>query len=443
MYVLVDDRPGERLVLERRGLPPNLLGRIALSLMLLVPAGLAVAMFLHPTAPGVIFGAILLALAALFAGFGSAMGDWSRLAFDAPAGLLEARWAGFFLWGRSTTRIPFDRIVALSIAAGAEGEGVLDLTIEIGYRDGREKTRELSAPLRVRALDRRPEAMDLFFRVARILGWKAWRVRRSDPRRLDLEGARERRPGVRDLPAPGEAADYDSDEAVGRIADPGTRTAPFDPAKLGGRFKVAEWKPGHSVRVRRDPIHPMAAVVNGVGAAFVVAVVMFWMILPQAADYVPLLVRWYWTTVLSAGALAGVAAALASLRLGGALDVAFDWTDRRMTWREGATGREVPFDRLLRLVLRGWRKKEQETKGSGKDRRTETYWVYWCELEVHDTAGRGILAVTDETRDDPDVPYLASLPLAVDLAKSLEIPWRWMEYAEPSFLRYWRTWLFH
>jgi hypothetical protein len=101
-------------------------------------------------------------------------------------------------------------------------------------------------------------------------------------------------------------------------------------------------------------------------------------------------------------------------------EVVLDWARNEARFRRGNSTRTFTLGDAREVVVRGW--------SGGASRRLPSYRMYWCEAELRFATGTGLLLSTDPSTD-PDVPYRPMLSLAVELARALGVPWRWVTYA--------------
>lgn len=82
----------------------------------------------------------------------------------------------------------------------------------------------------------------------------------------------------------------------------------------------------------------------------------------------------------------------------------------------------TPFADLRRIVLRGHSTVVMPDGGP------HPWALYWCELEIV-SAERSIAVSGPKCWGDPETPHRLMLPLAVELAEAMGLPWSWREYA--------------
>lgn len=434
MLVVVEEVPGRRLALVRQDPPPHRARRVAVLLLWLAGIVVSAVAFVLPGSDSFFFHATLAALLFLpgYVAFNDLRGRltyWSHLAWDADRARFEARLAGRWLFGSRVVSIPFSRIDALGFEIGSEEGWPLQILMRLDYRGeaAPQESRRISIPFRVAALDRRAEGMDLLCRVARIMGRRAYAVRRADHRclRLDLpaEGAPERGALI-PVPPCAEPADYENDAvAQALFVPPPPAVPPFDfyPQRPIGQYTVEEWAPGRRVRIEREQdisgdLLGAASAGSGIMCLVSVGAALLFeltgMVAAPRRDAV----------------LVGVAAGLADVgrRLYGASGRAatFDWPAREAVYRRYGRTRRAPLDAIAEVVLRGRERLERLS--------SVPHPFFWCEVVVR-LGGASDEEVVLETRDacdDPDTPYQQALPLAAGLASALGVPFRWEEYAD-------------
>ncbi len=430
MHTIERDDPGQRLAIRWRGLPPELGKKIFITLFLLpflvVPL-FAVAALVKDISGVLVFGLIgffWYGAIALFLFFAGQIGAyWSRLEWDTARGW-TAKHVGICLWGWKNYSVQPGRLRAIKFEIGAEGGGPLAINLHLRFDDDA-KGRSVQIPLCVKDLNRRPEAMDLLFRIARIGGWQGYRVLRSDPRNLDIELLRKADPttNAQSVPTMIERARYETDVAVARFQEPELTVALFKPEHLKvlwGVFPVTDWRPGDKVRLFIPAIPRSGIITGAVIGAIAGGVAGF--LGSEIANF-KVLARWCFG-VLGA-AIGGLGAGIGMRFAFPEREHVFDWAAGQATFRRAEKARVVPLTEIQGVLLRGQKAMHTERH----DKHDHSYTAYWCELIVVLPGPDVTLVTTDESRDDPDPPYRLSLSMAVELARALNVPWRWEEYS--------------
>jgi len=200
-YRIEDEHPGRALRLKWHGRPPATWALWApyLATLLLVIVLAAVAFFLrtqlneimHQGLAGPSDGLLALVLtamaSALYAGTvirGSyhgamACGYWSELDWNAASGRFSGKFVGVPLIGNRRLDVPLAQINGLQFEVGPEDTKEMLIELRVDFREGRPEVR---VPLIVQNLDVRVEALDLLFRLARIVGIGEFVVWENTPR---------------------------------------------------------------------------------------------------------------------------------------------------------------------------------------------------------------------------------------------------------------------
>ena len=294
------------------------------------------------------------------------------------------------------------------------------LEVIVHLRDSTGGARERSLRLEILGMDSCDKVADLAFRLGAAMGLAGQRVVLSDPRRIEIEMGRQVASGLAPMPILEGPADY----ARGLVAPAAKRAAAEyrmpapDPSHFpGGELRLAKWAPGDEVRADKP------AQVAGLGCFLIGTLAL-----------VAGPVLWYLTHDVPSTIMLSIF----GLLFGGVFLVgAFTCLPRhvRIAWARqelivaGALSRErIPLRRLSGLVLRcvlRW-----QTAGNGKFEHRK----YSCSLEAEvrgDTEGdtkAATLLSTQEFEDQPEAPYDALLPLTRQLAETLGIPWRVVDY---------------
>jgi hypothetical protein len=301
----------------------------------------------------------------------------------------------------------------------ADHPRTVELTLQV--RDASGAVRERSLQIEVQGVDSCEKVADLAYRLGAILGLAHQRVVRSDPRRIEIEMARDAAPELGAMPPMLERADY----ARGRVAPAAARAA----AELRMRapnaahfptkeLRVVTWAPGDEVRIDK-PLEGAAMGCLPVAILGLAAGPVFWYLFHHAIG------------TLIVGALGllfgGLGLALVVTSLPRRMRIA--WADRELVVSGLFTRRRIPFERLAALELRCVRQWNDRGRRSHPAHRT-----YSCTLQVEvrgsnptDTKPVGLMS-TLEFEDDPEAPYDATLPLTRQLADALGIPWRVIDY---------------
>ncbi|HLC45562.1 MAG TPA: hypothetical protein VJI67_01685, partial [archaeon] len=299
----------------------------------------------------------------------------------------------------------------------------VDLSLSISYEDEAGKARSLFIPFKVKDVNHREEAMDLFFKAARIAGFDYYSVLRSDPRWLEIESSKGKVEGSVQVPVQGERQDYARDTALATVKEPGLKVKPFDPKSFSSDNELLEWAPGDRVKFFK----PKPSISTILGFSIVIAAIaggISFVVLPDFAWLLPFKPDAL-AASLAVAAAAGVSFGAGFHYLAKEQEALFDWGFGKVTFRAGSASRGFSFKEIQGLSLKGL----SETRSSGGKNKS-TYTVYWCELYAQLPGGNELVAATNEFREDAETPYDMSLPLAVELANALNVPWTWVDYSK-------------
>ncbi len=421
----------------------------------------------------------------------------SRVAWDAGDGVFEAVERGWMLFGSRRTQTPIASITSLDMTVGSEtSRGGLPVRVSVSYRRGDEPQGAVIKP-GVDQVDRRSEAMDLLFRIARITGHRRYMVLRSDPRELrltllrdhesrlddddladddlddelededELDGETEdddEQSDNRDL-----ATDREGETAVGRMRRPAGRSVPqvFEiPAELGAaRYEASEpprgfvepaievppldrdfladglapahlveWDPPRRVRITRDAVPRSVLIASGVIAGLFGAGLGAWLL----HNLVAMLLfnpPGRWDSAAFGGLVGALMGPLLIWAFNRQREVTIDRPMGTITCRHGELTRSYPLDELCEVTLIGQQQTQTESQGK---RPATTAMVYRCRIEL----GIGQVGQwafdSGEWDRSPDRPYARLLSLSVELARALGVPWRWQDDGQQNTAQWFR-----
>jgi hypothetical protein len=355
-----------------------------------------------------------------------AMSDgWRRLTWDSRAGeLIAVRRGGLFGFSRQQT-IPLAEINRIDLHASPGGR---NLALKLIVRFAKDLNRKhVEFEVNVQHVDRREEAMDLLFRIARMCRLAYYAVEDSGPRYLKLRVVREPQSSNKFQPIPesGSAARYAEDVVSPAVQAPEIRVARFRPQDFGRHVSgvhLAEWEPGKRIRFHQLP--PDVAT-YGITAAIaaVVAGILAYNLAPLAAEWLP-----GWGTMVLAIVVSALGACVWVSVAGREREVIFDWPTKQATWRVGRRLRQAPLGAIERLVLRGVKRTERRQRRKHVMTQDRLRVDYWCRLEMS-VQGRTIFILqSNRVGHDADAPPQQLGPLAAALAESLGVPWQWRDY---------------
>lgn len=478
-YRIAEDLPAAKLTLEWQGSAPRKLRR-TLPLLLLA-AALGIGAFLLWQTWGAEFQQVLAqgganwqplvpAAFALIAGgiilynlfktalqFAHGQGYWKSLDWDAAQSEFRGRFSGTPLIGGRIVSLPFSDVRSITFSIGAEGGPTVPIKMQIDTKSG---SSEVSILMKVDHVDRRVEAMDLLFRIARIAGMPNYLIHRNSLRRLDLaviqapdprwmedhdhdEGDEEIGDAEPDddeeeeddfdygdpvvpLPVPTDRsfARYEMNDAQVGFNEPTVEIPKFDLASLSSAVnftKVTCWEPGRMVRILR-PALPRALCVGlplagGVAAGLVAS----WPGLSIVQGLLrPAEVPW-WGVFLVTTAVAAIALAAYLWPRMFDREVVFDWQNRLVKWRHGSRAAERSLASVEGLSLGGVRSSRVRSFGERRD--TTVHHESRAQLQMRLPEFDEVVIETDLWESDADKPFRELLPFTVALAQSLNVPW--------------------
>lgn len=499
--------PGQFLRLDWQGLRPRLLARTAPLLLFVAAVGLAAAMLWQAFGADVqkamvqgganLIDLVPLGLIAVvgsgvaWTGFGfvlqvgKSLGYFTSLTWDSRQAEFRGVFRGTPLLGWRTIVVPLANIQSVRFSIGPEGQGPLriDLRIEL-TTDGP----AVAASLQVEHVDQRAEAMDLLFRMARIVGLRSYHIERNSPRRLDVAIVQEPKPrdlsdhdyddnlddadldrpvsddeldnigadeddgddefdddefdeddnghyGPELFPVPDDRsmARYEMNAPPAGFSEPQTVVAEFDPERLAAsvaNIKLICWEPGKLVRVHR-PAWPLAASI-GLPAAggFAVGMVAGWPVfgwialLARPATIAP------WMAFVAAALIGAVALFVYWWPRMFEREVVFDWQHRLVRWRYGSRSSELSLSAVQSLSLGGVR--SSRGRGGGFGRSTSVAHEYRAQLQMSLPESDEVVIETDTWKENANEPFEQLLPFTVALARALGVPWAVVDSPGPG-----------
>lgn len=508
VYRIDEDQPGRRLVLVWQGRAPRRALRwlaFAAAIAMLAgavwfarnevwpvvnkgmqqpggdPIGLAVL-------GGILVVGVCVGAFYLVRGAGSATRYVSRTSWDANDAVFEVVESGWMLFSRRRKRVPLGAIRSLEMKVGSEtSRGGLPVRLVSAFlQDGQRE--EVVQSLPIQSVDRRTEAMDLLFRIARITGHSRYQVMRSDPRELRIALLRDvddedhtiddepieddfdddeddlddddsdeaendtpdgaettairgirglavhRDPQIFAVPLELGAARYEVDEPPRRFVEPDIEIPPLNVDELANELTpahLAEWDPPRLARTTRDPVPRAVLYGCGVLAALAGAGLGAWAL----HGFVSMLLfmppsRW---DCAGFGALVGgLMGPLLIWAFNRQRDVTIDRTAGTITCRHGEVVRNYSLSELCEVTLIGEERRQNETNGSGGKRSSRTHTEYRCRIELAlGQAGEWVFESGEWDRD-ANRPYRRLLGFSIELARMLGVPWRWQDDGEQN-----------
>lgn len=421
MLKIARDVPGSRLVLVHAGPIPHLIGRIVLTVVLMpVAASVPFAILskrpdpLAPVVPLLFAWALVFAWAA--SELGKHLGTWTWFSWDREKESFRARFSGrFMIWGTREYRIPLSSLRGGVFDVAVGGRHGLPIAIRIRHDDQAGRPHVTKAALRIADIDGRVEGLDFVFRIARVIGWRGYAVRRSDASVLRLELFLEQPPRSAGLPVPavGTPAGTAGAAGVGRFEAPTFEIPSFNPRRLGDRYRVTVWDPGRSLELIRVALSSGDLTFAGIFGGALGAIVGLLVLAPglTASTGARLLIV---AAATGAGAVAYLAAVAWRER---ARETEMDWSTGKIEIRDGRSVRKVWLTDVEAVSV--W--------GVVRPDRKERCVKYRCVIELGLPGPDRPVAETQEAAD-PEAPLVSALPMAVELARALKVPWRWMGY---------------
>lgn len=431
MYVIDDYNvpgpTGHSVRIVWRGLPPRIGPGLALTLVgasfLMMAAGIFTTRATMAFDVPLQLGGILLFFIGLFSLVRG------REAPDCPTELTwEARDREFRI-GRLTALplmttpqvIPFDGIRLISFELGAEGRAELQVRCHVLA----EGSVPIVVPMSIRYVNRRSKALDLVLRIGAAMGFQGYRITKCTPRALRVMLSRQPETGLRAgaIPSMDDDPTYEASSTEGLPVVPEYEIPPFQPWTCAGPYRVLAWSPGHEVRWERTPPSTASRVVETlvwVLVGFIGAMLMASVYRDYAEDDDP----------ATDACVLGGAFTVVILGLGvrqwmrGPKTIHVDWESREVRVDGFLAHSDTPFRDLRSVVLRGHTSAISASGGPQP-------WAWnWCEMVLW-TNTWGLVIPGPRYQGDADKPVDVMLPMAVELAKALGLPWTWQDYAIP------------
>ena len=235
-------------------------------------------------------------------------------------------------------------------------------------------------------------------------------------------------------------ARYDSDEPPRGFVEPEIEIPPLNLDELAKELAPAhlvEWDPPHRVHITRDPVPRGLLYVCGVVAALAGAGLGAWLMhgLVSMLLFVP---PSRWDCAAFGALVGGLMGPLLIWAFNRQRDVTIDNTLGTISCRHGEVFREYPRDELCEVTLIGEERRQNETQGSGSGKRTTTHTEYRCRVELALGQAGEWAFESGEWDRDAYRPYRRLLGFSVELARMLEVPWRWQDDAEQSTVQWFR-----
>ncbi|MEK6239429.1 MAG: hypothetical protein N2C14_32325, partial [Planctomycetales bacterium] len=282
---------------------------------------------------------------------------WKWLRFHKQDGFSahKASWYGFGGERRGAKAANIQRI---ELQLDSEGAARLPLMLTV-WRESEIIPAQME--LSIAHVDKRAEALDLLFRIGRLMGMKGYIVRSSGIRYLQVELVCETgdAEGVQSLPEATGTARYDLDQIQSAVEVPKVAVPVFDletARRAMPLTKIVEWSPGDRVHFHR-PIPPLSAfVIIGVVGSLIGSV----------AGFLPLPFNSWLMAGLGTVAGAGLICLYTFFQVR-QREVYFDWAAGEVWWRVGGRLRRSPLSDIQELVLWGRHATRSIRNSSGHD----------------------------------------------------------------------------
>ena len=430
MLHITEDLPRQSLRLEWKGLPKNFISNIVI-LLVSLPFALMflwmICYFIYAVAIGKESPAALLVLLfilpflAIIVGVHFAMDRHRRnlswLSFH--SGNASIRWRESAPLRAHDRVISFADLRELRFDISAErGNAEVPIQITMGHAKQGSGTGRFSHTVLVKSVNIRLEAMDLIFRFARVLGWDGYHVIRNDPRSLVIDLSKTASDSEQAIPVGAGRMNFDVDIRAAAFEEPEMQLKPFQPANIEGSFDrkpVIEWQPGTLVRVQVPGAKLVDLLPKIIPATFLTAFAAY-----IGCDF-------FWNTpfkipvAILAGAAAFAVATKINKHANREKEFVVDWNRREAMFRQGSNIRKFPLTDIEEVVLHGRKRYVKHKNSPG-------YTLYWCDFIAVLPGPDAPILTCATVRDNADRPMKLMLPMAVELARALNIRWRWNEY---------------
>ncbi|HEY6555367.1 MAG TPA: hypothetical protein VI669_18560, partial [Vicinamibacteria bacterium] len=284
--------------------------------------------------------------------------------------------------------------------------------------------------LRVKALDRPEEAVDLAQRLAVVAGLAEQRMVRNDPREVVVEFSAPAVPGAEaraEVGATPAAPRAKADYAAGQVSPAAKALAeqepdePFDPGAFPSDHRVDRWSPGQEVRLKRPFRFAALGCAPGLLGVLAGPLLFIQMLrFPENREQGtgPLVLVAAFVEVFGVVCtLIAAAVVLQSL----SRSVTFDWSDRLLRVRGPLRSRSFDFSEIVSLELRCMSIRSRNSTS------------FRCDVVAHLGRVTGepqeLLLVSTRSPSDPTLPYRPARSLVVELARALGRPHRVTPYA--------------
>jgi hypothetical protein len=335
-----------------------------------------------------------------------------RLVVDRLSGRLEWRRShvlGLLRWGGS---VPLEAIEGLTLSLAAP-PGRFTTTLRLAFLVGQgspERRFQIGLP----RLESAEKVADFALRLAAASGLPSYRVTLNEGGRFAVEMRRETRPGFERVPSMVGASAAGAASAAAAAAVASERLPPFEPSTFHGDARVTVWEPGREVRFDK-----------GWGAWTLLSPLLLaallgplaWLRLPSLHT-TPLLPRVVALVMITLVGLLLSLVGWAGFTMGQPRHVRIDWASRELRVETLRGKRVVPLGEVEGVHLRN------KSYSTGRARGGMIRTGYWSQVLVRLRApadpSEELLLQTREFQERPAPPREMALPLARELAKTLD-----------------------
>jgi hypothetical protein len=319
--------------------------------------------------------------------------------------------------GLANRRLDLDLqdIERIEAGIGEEQTGPIKIRLNVASKYG--DTIELD--LRIKDVDKRSEALDVLFSIARRCGFKNWSIQSNEADLMIVEVNSRRENDSNPIPESTQLARYDLDRPAVTVPTPSLDVGDFDPeAYQNWHIKLDSWQPGNQVRFYRPAISGSATIMVG---AFIGLLIAGFLAFACSE------MRGTWRVgVPAAGGVIGFLGGIVVFRVRNPeYEVLIDKRSNRISWRTGLRSNFRPLSEVQQVILR-------EFEQTVKPKNRPSYTLYLCRLFVKLAGDSEILLTENDDWDRSDDGQRHSLePLANAVGVEIGVPWRWRSY-QPS-----------
>jgi hypothetical protein len=445
-FTVAADEPGQRLVLERQEPPPGAAGCLAGLVVVLGLAPVAIAYLMALDLGGLTGRLVLLLGAAITLGLASYVPYRARrsrvlwrISLDRSTDQLAIVEGPLFEGAWSLGVTVATKSVELADVATLRVQGTknlgpsreaLRLRLTFGFREDTGLPAR-AFDLRVKALDRPEEALDLAQRLALVAGLPEQRLVQNDPQEVVVEFTAKGLPGTEGLPQRDEATRAEprmkADYEAGRVSPAAKALAeqesdePFDPRAFPSDHRVVRWLPGQEVRLVRPFRFAALGCAPGLLGVLAGPLLFIQMLRFPANREQGIGSLLLFAAFVEVFGLICTLAAAAAVHHSLSRSVSFDWSERLLSIRGPWRRNTFDFSEIVSLELRC------------QSIRSKNSTSYRCDVVAHlgrvSGEPRPLVLVSTGSPSDPTIPYRPARSLVVELARALGRPHRVTPYA--------------